>query len=104
MNKEKWEIWWADVRYEEDPLESKIRPVLVIDDKKTFLVSFKITSKLHHEGYIIRYWREAGLDNESMIIVKRLKINENDFRDRIGKLDQRDIIDLVAYMRDCYIS
>ena len=103
MSKEKWEIWWADVRFEDDLSESKIRPVLIMDNKETFLISFKITSKLHHEGYHIRYWKESGLTKESLIIVKKLSIIEEDFRDKIGILDQRDIIGLVNYMRENYV-
>ena len=100
MNKSKWEIWWAEVRYEDEPEESKIRPVLVLDDKESFLVSFKITSKLYHKGYRIVLWEDAGLKVESMIILKRIRISDKDFHGKIGKLQQRDIIGLTEYMRE----
>lgn len=102
MIKRKWEIWWAEVRFEDDPSEYKVRPVLVMDNKETFLVSFKITSKTHHEGYKIQFWREAGLTKESLVIVRRLKIKDDDFRDKIGVLHQKDIIGLTSYMRENY--
>nr|DAP83183.1 MAG TPA: endoribonuclease [Caudoviricetes sp.] len=46
MSPNKWEIWLAKVKFEDNPTQVKPRPVLVIDSKRCYIISIKITS--HH--------------------------------------------------------
>ena len=94
-----WEIWWAIVKFEDDPTQSKRRPVLVVSDKTAFIISLKIT---HHEPraefdgeYRVIRWQESGLTQPSTIrYSKKLKLFESDFVGQIGKLHPTDIQNL----------
>ena len=35
-NPQKWEVWWAKVKFEDEPDIIKIRPVIVFDNKKAY--------------------------------------------------------------------
>ena len=64
-----WEIWHARFNYSEGK-GYKYRPVIVIDVHRSGLLIMMVTSatnKLHLEhDYLIRNWKEAGLDKESL--------------------------------------
>lgn len=104
---EKWEIWNVRYAYDDNPNETKIRPVLVIDAKKKIVVALKITS---HEPrsqfggeYQISKWKEAGLDKPSVIrCSKRATFEESDFILKRGKLQSGDIIAIQALLNFYY--
>ena len=92
----KWELWWANVAFEDDPTKSKVRPVLVIVPGVAYIISLYVTSKkarTHVEGdYEIRYWRESGLAEPSTIrTLKKLKLESADFSSKIGRLHHTDV-------------
>ena len=100
---EKWEIWDAKVKFEDDPDTVKERPVLVIDQSNCFLISLKITSHEPREQYfgeyVIMKWQEAGLSEESTIrCSKRLQLVAGDFIDKRGKLQPIDISNIRALL------
>lgn len=35
----RWEIWWAKVKFEDDPSQVKQRPVLVISPSEMYIIS-----------------------------------------------------------------
>ena len=39
-----WEVWWAEVYFEDHPEEAKRRPVLVLENQTCIVLSLKITS------------------------------------------------------------
>lgn len=45
-NPQKWEVWWAKVKFEDEPDIIKIRPVIVFDNKKAYIISFKVTGQM----------------------------------------------------------
>ena len=90
----KWEVWFADAPLEEGG--SKVRPVLVLDPANSLVLTFKITSKPPRGNYPAEYrllqWREAGLTKPSTVrCSKLLRIPDEDFMDRVGILQLRDI-------------
>ena len=89
----RWEIYTAEVKYEDNPTIIEERPVLIID--KDYVYALKITSQEHPERKYdvgIEYWKEAGLQKESYVrIDKKLEIPKEDLIQRIGKLDSVDI-------------
>lgn len=94
-----WEIWWAVVKFEDDPTQSKERPVLVISDRIAFIISLKITHHKPREDYDGEYrvirWKEAGLTQPSTIrYSKKLKLYESDFVRPLGTLHPLDIRNL----------
>ena len=70
-----WEIWHARFNYSEGK-GYKYRPVIVIDVHRSGLLIMMVTSatnKLHLEhDYLIRNWKEAGLDKASIARVDRI--------------------------------
>lgn len=106
---DKWEIWKAEVEFEESK-ETKSRPVLIIPNKENkttvYVEALKITShsaRRFCEGeYQIMKWKEAGLPLESVVrCSKPLKLHDNDFIKKYGRLQATDIIgiqQLINYM------
>lgn len=92
----KWEIWLANVRFEDKPNESKLRPVLVIDKEDIYILSFKMTSHEPRQNdfidYSIKFFQEAGLHKPTVIrLSKKLALLENEFVHKIGRLHPFDI-------------
>ena len=60
----RWDIWWADIPYEDNPEMSKVRPVVVADKGTYFYLTFKMTShapRPDFEGeYSVQYWKKQG--------------------------------------------
>ena len=100
---DKWEIWWAEVEYE-DLNESKIRPVLVIGNDVFCIDCFKITSTKPREqetSYIIENYSEVGLKRKSTIrLGKILKIKHDKFLHKAGKLTIKQIIEIKKIIDD----
>lgn len=99
-----WEIWLANVKFEDDITRVKKRPVLVISPEVSCIISLKITGhapRSEFEGeYRIKKWSEAGLDKESTVRVsKRLLLIQTDFVHKIGRLHPIDIIEIQKLLR-----
>ena len=94
MKIKQWEIWWADVKFEESD-EIKRRPVLVINPQKAFVMSLKMTGTCRGDNsseYVVREWKKAGLSKPTFIRLKGyLKLYSKDFHGKIGTLDPLDI-------------
>lgn len=79
----------------EDTDEIKERPVMIWNDR-AFVMAFKMTSADrgdNREEFKLNYWKEAGLEKPTSIrITKILRLENNDFIRRIGRLDSRDIL------------
>ena len=95
MKTNKWDIWWATVKFEDDPSKQKNRPVLVISETEMYILSFKITGHSAREDYAgeyeIRYWQEAGLTKPSTIrFEKRIRLKPEDVTAKIGELHPAD--------------
>lgn len=94
----KWEIWLAEVSFEEDATKSKARPVLILPDGYDIKV-LKITSHSKRNGsdYSVLKWKEAGLQMPSIIRGNRIILmQQSDFYHRIGKLHIVDITNVKA--------
>lgn len=99
-----WDIYFAEVFFEDKPTESKMRPVLISGDNVAYLLIFKITSHEPRTKYIYDYsimdWEQAGLKKPSTIrLGSKLKIQKENIIKRIGRLSQADIlrIKLILY-------
>ena len=92
---QQWDIWYAPFAFEEDPNQTKDRPVLIISTQPLTCVVLKITSagKRDDDDYEIQKWQEAGLDRKSYIrINKRVRMEIEHFRRKIGRLQDIDIL------------
>lgn len=91
----KWDIWVANVVFEDNPKVSKVRPVLVISPEEYYVLSVKITSHSPRNNYFgeysIKYWEEAGLLKPSTVrLSRKIKLNYNELLRRIGSLHPTD--------------
>lgn len=92
-----WEIWYAKVKFDDDPSIVKNRPVVILEDKKAYLLSLKVTSAPPRNNYYGEYqlikWQESGLKKPSTVrISKKLKLYDNDMCYKIGRLHPVDIM------------
>jgi len=90
-----WEIWSANVRFEEEPDKVKERPVLVFPDG-TVYVAHPITSHVVRKNdpmdYPILKWQEAGLDHPSTLrLGKRIALKRADLHRCCGALAIEDV-------------
>lgn len=90
-----WDVWLADVRFDDIP-DSKRRPVIVTEDNGTSVLVLKCTSKPARRGeYVLRYWQDAGLMVETTVrIAKILELDEKSFIKNLGRLHPYDILEL----------
>lgn len=92
---QKWEVWFADVQFD-DGTKSKKRPVVVIDDKIAYLLCYKVTGqepKPYRKEYELQNWQEAGLDTNSTVILdNHIKLSIDKFIHKIGKLSVKDFV------------
>ena len=90
-----WDIYVADVPFEDLP-QSKLRPVIILADSVLVVECLKMTSKPPRPGeYVLQKWYEAGLLKPTTVqISKRLLLNHNALRKRIGTLHPIDILEI----------
>ena len=96
----RFEIWFADMPYFDNPEQSKQRPVLVIDwnGDSCVAVITKVTSRTwhHDDGDIpLLDWSSAGLLRESVVRCSQIaKVPRTGFlREKpFGRLSKRDAI------------
>lgn len=91
-----WDIYWADVPYEDDPAASKKRPVIIAkDNSPVYVLTFKMTSKEPRENdlgdYALKYWKESGLEEPSTVrLMKISQITPDRIGDYIGRVHAVD--------------
>lgn len=96
-----WEIWWADVEFEDQPGIYKRRPVLVIDNQENPLVLvLKLTThppRLDFKGeYEIIEYQQAGLKKKTVARCSKLiSIHISFFIHKIGVLQPIDIMNII---------
>ncbi len=94
-NIKQWDIWWADVKFEETD-EVKRRPVLIVNPQKVFVMALKMTSRNRGdniEEYRVRDWRSSGLSKPTFIRLRHyLRLQNNEIVSYIGQLSPRDIL------------
>lgn len=95
----KWDIYLANVPFEDLP-QSKVRPVVILDDAALIVDCLKMTSHPPRQGeYVLAYWEEAGLRKPTTVrISKRLALDQSRFIKRLGSLHPFDIIEIQKKM------
>ena len=91
----KWDIYIADVPFEDLP-ETKLRPVVVLEDSVILIDCLKMTSHAPRQGeYVLKRWKEAGLKKPTTVrISKRLLLEPSAFRKHVGSLHPIDILEI----------
>ena len=96
----RWDVYWADFPYEEDPAQLKRRPVVVAYDNTVYTIGMRVTSQPPRAydpyDYPLKYWQEAGLSEASVVRVRKLaQLKPDAIHDRIGRLADADIIEII---------
>lgn len=94
-----WEIWLAEVAYEDNPTDSKKRPVLILQPGLAVSLVSKITSHAPRSNYYGEYqisdWQGAGLLYPSTIrLSQRFDLNHNYMIRKLGNLQPVDILNV----------
>jgi mRNA-degrading endonuclease toxin of MazEF toxin-antitoxin module len=102
----RFDIWLVYLHFTDNPKIGKVRPVLVVDVSEESIFVAKITSQAPRIGfigeYVIKQWREAGLNVVSTIRCSQIfEIAESELlRDApIGQLQQADIDDVSEVLK-----
>lgn len=103
----KWDIWYANVYFEEDHTQNKSRPVVIISLEPFYCISLKITSHSRRDDFDGEYeiieWACAGLNRPSVIRAgQKYKLAPNDFLFPIGRLHPTDIKNLNKILSQLY--
>lgn len=93
----RWDIYWANFPYEDDPTKQKRRPVVIAKDGTVYVLTLKVTT---HEArthdpydYPLRYWQESNLPSASVVRVSKLaKLPPSAFGEFIGQIHPYDAI------------
>lgn len=92
-----WELWYAAVRYEDEPTVED-RPVLITSANKAIIIAFKVTKSEPRNmwgEYELVMWNSAGLDVPSTVrLTKQINLTSKDMRRRIGVLQPIDILEI----------
>jgi len=104
MKYKAWEIWLAQVRFE-DSSQIKLRPVLVVPDGHGSFLMVKMTKSEPRSQYEHRIteWQWSGLSYETIIRTgKFLSLGEPDMIHKLGDLHPVDVTGfqtkLIAYI------
>ncbi|MFC2822133.1 MAG: type II toxin-antitoxin system PemK/MazF family toxin [Sphaerochaeta sp.] len=91
----KYDIHMAEVSFE-DVDETKLRPVLILEDKVCLVSCLSITSNTARaEDYVIQMWKEAGLKKPSAIrLLQALNLDPSLIGRKIGTLHPIDILEI----------
>lgn len=101
MQVEPWEVWFANVRFE-DETGTKDRPVIITESGTVFVLALFVTSHVPRNNWgeveLIK-WQYAGLNRPSTVrVTRQLELLESDLRKRIGKLHPIDILQIQRYI------
>lgn len=98
MMPNKWEIWLVDMSFE-DSIESKIRPVLVIEVEDNLIVVGKMTTHEPRDNYQYEYamidWKGAGLHRPTTLRLSQIiKYEPTCFIKKLGHVQPVDQISI----------
>ena len=99
---EKFDICWVAIPFEENPSQSKMRPVVVIDPELDLMLTLKLTTNLRTPvpNYELEDYPEEGLSKPSTVVLKRYyKASSEGLGDRIGHLTKKDEEGLTELMK-----
>lgn len=101
MKCEPWQVWWANVRFEESN-EMKQRPVLIIDTEKMIALALKMTTHEPRRGdYALMDWKKAGLRQQTCVrFHQKLELTENVIDNQIGAISLFDRLSIMRILSE----
>ena len=100
----RWDVYWADVPFEEDALQCKRRPVVIASDRTVYVLVLRVTSHAARlddpYDYTLQEWGFAGLTKESVVRVRKIaQLRPEAIGEYIGRLHPVDILGIQACMQ-----
>ena len=100
----RWDVYWADVPFEDAATQSKMRPVVIARDMTVYVLTLKVTSHDARDydpyDYTLQYWQEAGLDRKSVVRIRKLsQLKPGAIKNKIGHLHRVDIVEIQRHMQ-----
>ncbi len=89
----KYDLYWVNFKFEDDPTKSKRRPCLILDGNKVITIT-KITSHSPRTKYDVELldWKKEGLPKASTVRLNKLRrISNKELQGYIGHLTNKDI-------------
>lgn len=95
-NYQTWDLCIARVPFD-DISQSKVRPVLILNDAVVVVYVLKLTSQPPRAGeYPLIKWKEAGLHKPTVVrIGKRLSLSPGDIIRKIGRVHPVDRVEIM---------
>ena len=90
---EKFDIYWVDISFEENSIQSNKRPVVIIDPENDLMLTLKLTTNLYAPvpNYELKDYFEEGLSKPSTVVLNRYyKASSESLGDLIGHLTKKD--------------
>ena len=96
LDLKQWDVWEADVPFEENVRHTKRRPVVIIDSSLVLvlkLTTHNSSDKPRPFEYELSKWAEAGLSKKTFVQCDRLiRLSEENFTgNRIGRIHLVDM-------------
>ena len=98
----KFDIYWINISFEDNPSQSKIRPAVVIDPSETSFLALNISTNLYTPvpNYELEDYLDEGLRKPSTVILKRyVKPSPPEIKEFIGHLTKKDEEGLTELMK-----
>lgn len=100
----RWDVYWAEMPFEEDPSQTKLRPVIIAKDGIVYVLTLRVTSHEPREydayDYPLKEWKSANLNKPSTVRIRKLaKLAPNAIHDQIGTLHPTDTLEIQCRMQ-----
>jgi len=104
MMPNKWDVWLVEVQFE-DIEGAKIRPALVIDPQKNYVIVGKMTSHAPRDKFPYEYplqdWQGAGLTKPTTLrLSQRPQIEIGKFKKKLGVVQPIDMVRIYSMLSE----
>lgn len=101
----RWDVYWADVPFEDDPTQIKRRPVIIARDSVVYVLTLRVTTHSPRMcdpyDYQLIEWKYANLNSPSVVRIRKLaKLKPEEIHDYIGSLHPADRLGIQTKMND----
>lgn len=99
----RWDVYWADMPFEEDSTQKKRRPVIIAKDSIVYVLTLRVTSHDARQNdpydYPLQFWQHAGLSKESVVRIRKLaQLKPEDIHEKIGQIHSSDALEIQKRM------
>ena len=105
----RWDVYWADVPFEDDPTQGKCRPVIIAKDAAVYVLTLRVTTHSPREydpyDYQLTEWQFANLPSPSVVRIRKIaQLSPEKIHDYIGRLHPADQLGIQIKMDEYRIE